>query len=356
MNTQTISMDKLEVRFHFVFWFLVLSSILYAWSNNLDSTNIVFRGISVIMAFILPVYVNALILIPRYFKRKTWLQYAMFLIALLITAKAIHTVLLLAPWMIRDWVGLNFWDEFFKWMFREFRSFDKWIFSQTTWIVYLSFAYRFVKDWFINEQIKGKLSSEKLSMELALLKTQVNPHFLFNTLNNIYAVALEEKAAATADSISKLGALMRYSLHDTQADFISLSKELDYVEKYVELQQMRLSANQKLSVNISFPDQEIRSLKIAPMILIPFIENAFKYGSSTTKQTNINLTITLSDHTLHLRLENTIHQPREIDQVGGVGLENVKSRLRIVYPGKHDLDHGQKGQVYSVNLKLELNQ
>ena len=174
-------------------------------------------------------------------------------------------------------------------------------------------------------------------------------------MNNIYAEALEEKARKTADSISRLGALMRYSLHDTQADFIPLARELDYVEKYIELQKMRLTVNQKLVVDIDVANQEIQCLQIAPMILIPFIENAFKYGSSTTEQTNINLAISLSKHTLHVMVENTIHQPREIEQASGVGLENVKNRLRIVYSGKHDLDHGQNGHVYSVNLKVELD-
>ncbi len=356
MKTQTISMGKRELSFHLAFWVLMMASILYAWSNNLDPTNIIFRGISVILTFIVPIYVNALILIPRYFKRKTWLQYGALLLTLLIISKAVNTVFLLIPWMIRDWAGLDFGNEFVKWMFREFENFDKWIFSQTIWIVYMSFAYRFVKDWFVNEQIKSKLTSENLSMELALLKTQVNPHFLFNTLNNIYAVALEEKAEATADGISKLGALMRYSLHDTQADFIPLSKELEYVEKYIELQKMRLTDNQKLVCDISVANQETQGFLIAPMILMPFIENAFKYGSSTTEQTNINLAISLSKHTLHLNVENTIHKSRETVQVGGMGLENVKSRLRIIYSGKHDLDHGQNGQLYSVNLKLELNQ
>ena len=355
MNVRTIGMDKREIRFHLAFWTLVMVSTLHAWLNNLDSANILLRCVSVILTFVVPVYINALVLIPRYFKRKTWLQYGVWLLALLLTSKAVNTVFLLLPWMIRDWSGLDLGNEFVRWMFREFENFDKWIFSQTTWIVYLSFAYRFVKDWFANEQIKSRLTAEKLSMELALLKTQVNPHFLFNTLNNIYAVALEEKADDTADSISKLGALMRYSLHDTQVDFIPLEKELDYVEKYVKLQRMRLTANQKLVADIDVALRDIQRLQIAPMLLIPFIENAFKYGSSTTEQTNINLAISVSHHTLQLKVENTIHKPRGTVQVGGVGLKNVKSRLRIYYSGKHKLDYGQYGQVYSVNLKLELN-
>jgi len=356
MNTQTIRMEKREARFHLVFWLLMMASMLYAWSNNLDLTHIVFRWISTILTFILPIYVNTLILIPRYFKRKSWLRYGTSLLALLIAAKAINTVFLLVPWMIRDWSGVDFGNEFFKFMFREFRNLDKWIFSQTAWIVFFSFAYHFVKEWFVNEQVKSRLTSEKLSMELALLKTQVNPHFLFNTLNSIYAVALEEKAHETAQSIAKLGALMRYSLHDTQSDFILLTKELDYLEQYIELQRMRLTENQQLAVDYNFANQEIQSLKIAPMILIPFIENAFKYGSSTTEQTNINLSISLSYSTLHLMVENTIHKHRETDEASGLGLENVKSRLNIVYFGKYSLDHGQKGHVYRVDLKLQLNQ
>ncbi|WKN42236.1 sensor histidine kinase [Tunicatimonas pelagia] len=353
MNTQFIKLDKREAWFHIAFWLLVMVSAISAWSNNMDSTHITFRGISLVLTFILPMYINIFVLIPRFFKRDKWLTYALCLVVLLIVAKVLHTVLLLAPWMINDWASLNFSSEFSHWMFREFNSFDKFVFSQLPWIIYISFAYRFVKDWFVNEQVKSRLISEKLSVELALLKAQVSPHFLFNTLNNIYAVALDERAVSTADNISKLGTLMRYSLHDTQADFIALNKELDYLERYIELQRMRLTEDQQLNVDLDLKNGKIGSLSIAPMILLPFIENAFKYGVSTTHASQINISIQLIEKRLVMEVENAVQRTGQ-SKVGGLGLENVKNRLTLIYPNRHKLTCGLNDGKYLVHLELNL--
>jgi len=348
-----INLDKREAWFHLIFWLLLIASVLAAWSNNLDSTHITFRLISLVLTFILPIYINTFILIPQFFKQNTWLKYILLLVVLLIAAKVLHTVFLLAPLMISDWASLDFSKEFGRWMFREFLSFDKFIFSQIPWIVYISFAYRFIKDWFVNEQVKSQLVAEKSSMELALLKAQVSPHFLFNTLNNIYAVALEEQAITTAHNISQLGTLMRYSLHDSQADFLSLNKELNYLERYIELQRMRLNEDQQLNVNFDLKDREAESLRIAPMILMPFIENAFKYGISTTSASHIDIHIRLKSRLLFMEVKNTVHRSDQF-QAGGLGLENVKNRLTLIYPNNHTLDYGRKDNQYQVNLELNL--
>ena len=337
MNLSFIDLDKREAWFHLTFWLLVMASAFYAWSNNLDSVHITFRLISLVLTFILPIYINAFILIPQFFKRDKWLTYALLLAIVLIVVKVLHTILLLAPWMINDWASLNFFEEFSQWALREFRSFDKLVFSQLPWVVYTSFAYRFIKDWFVNEQVKSRLLAEKSLVELALLKAQVSPHFLFNTLNNIYAVALEEQATNTASNISQLGTLMRYSLHDSQADFISLNKELNYLERYIELQRMRLNEDQQLNVQINSNDHRAENLNIAPMILMPFIENAFKYGISTTSASHIAIHLRLESKLLFMEVKNTVHRSDHL-QIGGLGLENVKTRLALIYPNNHTLE------------------
>ncbi len=230
------------------------------------------------------------------------------------------------------------------------------MFSGTAWIVYISFAYRFIKDWFVNEQVRKQLIAEKLTMELALLKAQVNPHFLFNTLNNVYSLALSEKAENTANSVEKLGALMRYSLHDAQADCILLSKELDYLERYVDLQKLRTTPD-RLTVKVRMDVGEISSQKIAPMILIPFVENAFKYGVSTAKVSQITIDITYAAGALSLSVQNNIHsqQVSNSDEVpSGLGLANLQERLRLIYPGRHRLVHGAAGNTYRVELDVTL--
>ena len=256
--------------------------------------------------------------------------------------------------MITDGKEINFVYQWYKWAFHDYRSFDKFVFSGTTWPVYLSFAYRFIKDWIINERVKEKLVSEKLSMELALLRSQVNPHFLFNTLNNIYALALEEKAVGTADTIATLGNLMRYSLHDAQADFITLRKEIDYVEQYVTMQRLRLTENTHLKMSVEADEPGSTHATIAPMILMPFIENAFKYGVSITHESRISIRISISENGLLLRVENTVHH-RDASEAGGFGLANVRHRLALLYPDQHQLVYGTEGEVYKVRLELHLS-
>lgn len=219
-----------------------------------------------------------------------------------------------------------------------------------------SFAYRFIKDWFVNAQVRKQLVSEKLTMELALLKAQVNPHFLFNTLNNVYALALAERAETTADSLEKLGALMRYSLHDAQADFILLSNELDYLEQYADLQKLRTTPD-RMTVAMRLDVAGIGHQKIAPMILIPFVENAFKYGMSTTEVSQIAIDVTYAARVLSLRIQNTIHSQRvntSDGMPGGLGLTNVQERLRLIYPGRHRLVHGAAEDTYRVELDVTL--
>ncbi len=226
--------------------------------------------------------------------------------------------------------------------------------------MYLSFAYRFTKDWFVNEGVRRQLVSDKLTMELALLKAQVNPHFLFNTLNNVYALALSERAETTANAVEKLGALMRYSLHEAQTDFIMLSKELNYLERYVDMQRLRTTPDQ-LTVALRWDVGELNHQKIAPMILLPFIENAFKYGVSTTEASRIAINVSYGKGRLALRVENTIHarlasaSPGNLDETsGGLGLINVRERLRLLYPNRHRLVHGAQEDTYRVELDVVL--
>jgi LytS/YehU family sensor histidine kinase len=190
-------------------------------------------------------------------------------------------------------------------------------------------------------------------MELAFLKSQVDPHFLFNTLNNIYALALEEKADRTADGVAKMGTLMRYTLHDSQADRILLQKEITYIEKYIELQRIRIAEGANVKITTNFDMDNVGSEKIAPMMLIPFIENAFKYGISAIAPSYILVDLRLESKTLLLQVRNSVHDLKDVEQ-GGIGLKNVQNRLRLLYPGRHRLACEKSAQEYTVHLELDL--
>lgn len=343
-------MSRKESVFHVLFWILFLGSLVIGWQDNQLASGVIFsRLCSWVIAIALPTYINALVLIPKYLNKSNWPKYLISVLGILTIAKVIHALFLILPWMLEG-TNFNFSPEFARFFFRDFERLDKFPFSSSAMILGLSFAYRIGKDWVVSEHIKEKLNSKNLSMELALLKAQINPHFLFNVLNNIYAIALEENAVNTADNISKLGTLMRYSLHDSQADFIFLNKEIDYIERYIEMQKMRTTDNDKISVNVNL---EATDQKIAPMILMPFIENAFKYGVSTTKDSIINVKISFSDSVLSLVVENVIHDNGKSIS-SGLGLANVQSRLNLIYPNRYHLTNEEKKDMYHVNLDITL--
>jgi hypothetical protein len=191
---------------------------------------------------------------------------------------------------------------------------------------------------------------EKLNAELLYLKAQINPHFLFNTLNNIYSLALE-KSDKTPLVVVKLSGMMRYVLSDADKDFVPLEKEISYINNYVELQQVRFEDTIKLSFKVN---GETNSKKIAPLILIPFIENAFKHGINAEEESDIKIQIDIND-SLHLQVTNNkVNTYQSEEARSGVGITNTKNRLQLLYPSKHILAITDNENIFFVSLILHL--
>jgi hypothetical protein len=188
----------------------------------------------------------------------------------------------------------------------------------------------------------------KLKAELSYLKAQINPHFLFNTLNSIYALTVK-KSEAAPESVTKLSAIMRYAITDAAQDFVSLEKELTYVNAYIELEKLRITDKVSLTYTLT---GDTASKQIAPLIFIPFIENAFKYGVSTKDNSLINILISIIENDLILKVSNT--KVRENAPKTGLGIANAKKRLDLLYPGKYELVTSDKKNEFHVELKLNL--
>lgn len=220
-----------------------------------------------------------------------------------------------------------------------------------------SLGYSFVK--YLNEYpgLLKQLRADNTEMELAFLKSQVNPHFLFNTLNALYALALEEDSPKTADGIARLGTLMRYNLHDSQAAQIPLEKEIDYIEKYIELQRLRTTRHTDIEFvrELSGAATADSEVKIAPMLLIPFVENAFKFGISPSEASVVRIEMRLKKNKFQMVVKNSIMKQAPAPENSGVGLQNVRKRLRLLYPDQHELVCEQRGNSYCVELKLRLS-
>ncbi|MGQ1909734.1 sensor histidine kinase [Marinifilum sp. RC60d5] len=201
-----------------------------------------------------------------------------------------------------------------------------------------------------NEQ---NLAKEKLEAELSFLKNQVQPHFLFNTLNSLYSLILK-KSDQSLDVILKLSELLRYMLYETNTKQVNLSKEVESIKNYIELEKIRHGDKIDLSINIW---GDINSNNIAPMIILPFIENSFKHSTKGfDKKSWITIDIGVKENKLKLNIENSIPNS-SADQnsiVGGIGLQNVKRRLSLIYPEKYDLKIETNKESYCVHLNLEL--
>lgn len=207
------------------------------------------------------------------------------------------------------------------------------------------------KKWYLDQEQNKRLVEEKTTAELKFLKSQIHPHFLFNTLNNLYALTLIE-SEKTPDIVLKLSDLLDYMIYKSNDMFVPLEKELEILEGYIELEKMRYHERLNLSYNVS---GDVNSHKIAPLILLPFIENSFKHGARKDRVTsNINIRIEIKPEYFHMLVQNSLPAKDETDEPEeqGIGLRNVKRRLELIYPGRHGLITKKEDDTYWVDLMI----
>jgi sensor histidine kinase YesM len=219
----------------------------------------------------------------------------------------------------------------------------------------LSTSVALVQKWQTDESLRREMDRERINTELSYLKAQINPHFFFNTLNNIYALTNLDVSKAQ-EALLKLSRMMRYVLYENQKNETLLSKEINFIEDYIELMKMRLSSKVKLNIQIEEPKE---NLIIAPMLLLPFLENCFKHGVSSQRETEILIKVEVMGDTLFFETRNHIF-PVNPDSPeaheNGIGLTNTQRRLSLLYPNKHRLKLGKEEstQEYWVNLTINL--
>ncbi len=205
--------------------------------------------------------------------------------------------------------------------------------------------------WNENKNRTIILEKEKMEAELRYLRSRVNPHFLFNSLNNIYSL-VQKKSESAGDMILKLSGLMRYMLRQTESDYIPMSKEIEFISSYIELEKIRFSEGTKINFEVT---GDLAGKYIAPLILLPFVENCFKHVlPGNVKNSYIVIAIVISDKELVLRTKNSFNT-QNLKKAAGFGIKNVKKRLDILYNRMYYLEINKGKEDYSVNLKLEHN-
>ncbi len=226
----------------------------------------------------------------------------------------------------------------------------------TSMFIVFGVTYRLARDRIEHERIRKELEHRRLASELAFLKIQVNPHFLFNTLNNLYGLATREGARATAQSVLELADMMRYMLHESGEHLQPLERELECLASYVALQKLRIPKNRDVNIDLRI-DGPVATARIPPMMLLPLVENAFKYGISFKECSEIIMVLTVDKEAVRFRVENTVHpkdEKLERDS-GGIGLENLRRRLALMYPGEELFRCWKKDQRYFAELVLPGN-
>ena len=220
--------------------------------------------------------------------------------------------------------------------------------------VIIAFAYRFTRDWFKSERINLQLKEEKLSSELQFLKSQINPHFLFNTLNNLFGMARQVEAIPVADGIAKLSNLMRYMIYDSVIDKVPIEKEIKYLNDFIDLQKLRIKSTNNINIDFQISNNS-PELILAPLVLIPFVENSFKHGISSQNRSEIIIELKTIGNKVDFNIRNTINKLRlnRDDESSGFGLKNVEKRLNLIYPNKHLLKINIEDDFYTVSLTID---
>jgi len=329
---------------HLSFWCVYLSFFLYQISRWADRWERALIAVAITLTFTpLIAYINYFYLLPRFLTRKDLKRYLLeftLMFAVLITIRLNFETYLVDTLVARE-------------EFLHSARFFIQVVAITLFIVIFVGMLRFALEWFELENRKKEIENEKLIAELNFLKAQINPHFLFNTLNNLYYLAYTQ-SPNTTEVIAKLSQMMRYMIYDSNHPRVLLSKEIEYMENYISLERLRLNDQVPIRFEVKGNPQ---SVTIVPLVLITFLENAFKHGVSNN-QTGawVNILIDVQGKNCIYVVENskTFNKNPGVEKKSGIGLLNVQRRLELSYPGNYELKVEDLPDRYSVQLNLTL--
>jgi len=331
---------------HLSFWSVYLSFFLYQVSSYQRGDEVdwnrVFTIVSVQVGFAAIIsYLNYFYLLPNFLEKKKAAKYLLIFIVLFFT---IITIRIFLERYLLD--GFTHQD---RYLYRT--RFVVQTITSNFFIVIFVGMLRFAQDWFELDAKRKEIEHEKLIAELNFLKAQINPHFLFNTLNNLYYLAYS-KSDNTTEVIDKLSKMMRYMIYDSNHPKVLLSKEIEYMKNYVSLERLRL--NNEIPIEFEVKGN-LDDCQIAPLIFIAFLENAFKHGVSNAKDNCwVKVVVEVSDNKCIYTVENSKVRQQNVEGKSGIGLANIKRRLELSYPGNHELQVKDLNDSYLVQLKLNL--
>ena len=328
---------------HCLIWifFLVITAIQsYARLSTIPNAFYILN-----FTFIAVFYLNYLVLIPHFLLNKKIILY------LLISLGIIFSITFIMKYSLKISLRPPFPEGQFNPNFRGPRENNFNLRPPILLLIFfaLSTCVKLVAEWYKSEKERTIAASQKVNSELSFLKAQLNPHFLFNTLNSIYSLA-NKKSDDTTVAIVTLSELMRYMIYEANEDYICLEKEIEYIKNYISLQLLRLKDSSGVKINV----HGNLNYKIEPLLLISFIENAFKYGTDYKGKTDITIKISTNEDQLHLAVYNLSSLQNALNKDSGIGLENIQNRLNLLYPNAHTLEISNTKKSFEVNLKINL--
>lgn len=327
---------------HVVFWLVLLVILIASDFSQVGWPLVLYQKVVDIIFYAVIIYINLLYLIPNFLSHKKFWTY----VALLLLA-----VLVLTPIKIAIQVFLFTDAPSFQHYFIDNQSY---FFMSMFLVGSSSTIYGILSDWFIHQSEKMELQTQTMQSELKFLRSQINPHFLFNTLNNLYALTLK-KSDDAPEIVLKLSEMMRYMLYECNERRVPLQKEVAYMKNYLDLERLRQHESIDIHFNLT---GEVSDQTIAPLLLIPFIENSFKHGlSSQINHGWVNIDMHVEGAKLRFTIENSKGpaQPKQVHRkAGGIGLVNVRRRLNLIYDDHYHLKISNEPNVYRVTLDLNL--
>ncbi|PTX41479.1 histidine kinase [Christiangramia gaetbulicola] len=330
-----------SVGLHILFWILVVLYFAWGFGFGLDPMKSIYNAMFFIPGHLIMVYSLLYFLVPKFLLNRKYWQFFLGLIILVVICGFYTVVAQLSIASDPRMQGATFS------VGRNILPFIH--------IAAIAASIKLLKYWYIQRKQTQEAEQQRTIAELKLLKAQLHPHFLFNTLNNLYSLTLEYSPNAP-EIVLKLSALLRFMIYESNSPRIPLSKEIDLLQNYIALEKLRYGDRLDISVNIS---GEVEKFQIAPLLLLPFLENAFKHGTSKQiDQCWISFNLVQKGDMLRFKLVNSI-DPEYSENTKlpcGLGLENVRKRLDIYYKDKFELDCQKLEEVFVINLKVELEQ
>jgi len=326
---------------HVFFW--LTYSIIYTFSfrSSHDWFNGLIDSMIILSFHALVSYFNIYFLVPRYLFNQSYLSYVF---TLLLSIVSVCFPLSIVAHLVINNKDLQslLWSSAFLFF----------ISLSVLFSVILTMVFKFVKQWYRDQTSRKELQQIQLQTELKFLKAQINPHFLFNSLNNLYALTLKKSDLAPR-VVLMLSDILRYVLYESNQGQVSILKEIKHIKDYIEIERLRLGNLVRVEIEIS---DKIADQNIEPMLLLTLVENAFKHSESVLAQNRyIKIVFENLENGFRFLIENSFNPSKKSIEMGGIGLQNIKKRLTLTYPGKHELISSIQEDVYQVDLIIYFN-